>query len=77
MSSDGAAVRGGPAGPGPGGRFALPLEDGRILLAGPEQPTAVVEPPGRASGVATGPGGLLLVGVREATDNDLTASTGW
>ena len=77
VSSDGAAVRGGPAGPGPGGRFALPLEDGRILLAGPEQPTAVVEPPGRASGVATGPGGLLLVGVREATDNDLTASTGW
>jgi len=77
VTSDGAAVRGGPAGPGPGGNFALPLEDGRLLLAGPGRPVTLVDPPGRVSGVATGPGGTLLVGVRESTDNDLTASTGW
>ncbi len=76
-NSDGAAVRGGPAGPGPGGTFALPLEDGRLMLAGPGRPAVLVDPPGRVSGVATGPGGTLLVAVREAADNDLTASTGW
>jgi outer membrane protein assembly factor BamB len=76
-SSDGAAVRGGPAGPGPGGRFALPLDDGRVLLAGPGRPTDIVDPPGRVSGVAAGPGGLLLVATREATDNELTGSSGW
>ncbi|MFN2608539.1 MAG: PQQ-binding-like beta-propeller repeat protein [Acidimicrobiales bacterium] len=77
VSSDGATVRGGPAGPGPGGRFALPLEDGRLLVAGPDRPTLFADPPGRVSGVAAGPGRALLVGVREATDNDLTATTGW
>ena len=77
VSSDGAAVRGGPAGPGPGGLFALPLDDGRLLLAGPDRPTTVSDPPGRVSGVAAGPGGTLLVGVREADGNDLTAFTGW
>lgn len=76
-SSDGAAVRGGPAGPGPAGRFALPLHDGRLLVAGPGGPAEVLDPPGRVSGVAAGPGGALLVGTREATDNDLTATTGW
>lgn len=77
VSSDGAVIRGGPAGPGPGGRFALPLDDGRLLLAGPGRPTTITDPPGRISGVAAGPGRTLLVGLREATDNDLTASTGW
>ena len=77
VSSDGAAVRGGPAGPGPGGRFALPLHDGRLLLAGPGGAGDVVDPQGRVSGVATGPRGELLVSRREAPDNDLTASFGW
>jgi len=77
VRSDGAAVRARPAGPGPDGLFALPLEDGRLLLAGPGRSTATVDPPGRVSGVASGPGGALIVGVREAADNDLTASTGW
>lgn len=77
VTSDGAAVRGGPAGPGPGGMYALPLEDGRLVLAGPDRPEALFDPPGRVSGVAVGPGGTLLIGVREAPDNDLTASTGW
>lgn len=76
-SSDGAAVRGGPAGPGPAGQYALPLHDGRLLVAGPNRPAQVLDPPGRVSGVAAGPGGTLLMGVREATDNDLTATTGW
>jgi hypothetical protein len=77
VRSDGATVQGGPAGPGPGGRYAMPLEDGRVLLAGPGRPTEVLDPPGRVSGVALGPGGTLLVATRETDDNDLTASTGW
>jgi len=77
VTSDGATVRGGPAGPGPGGAFALPLEDGRLLIAGPGRPETLVDPPGRVSGVAAGPAGTLVMGIREAPDNDLTASTGW
>jgi outer membrane protein assembly factor BamB len=76
-SSDGAAVRGGPAGPGPEGAYALPLDDGRLLLAGPERPAQLLDPPGRVSGVASGPGGTLLVATREAAENDLTALSGW
>jgi hypothetical protein len=77
IASDGAAVRGGPAGPGPKGRFAFPLDDGRLLIAGPDAPAVVLDPPGRVSGVAAGPAGLLLVGTREATENGLTATFGW
>ncbi len=77
VSSDGAVLRGGPAGPGPGGSYALPLEDGRLLVAGPGQPTRILDPPGRVSGVAAGPGGELLVGIREAAENELTALSGW
>ncbi|HEX2043604.1 MAG TPA: PQQ-binding-like beta-propeller repeat protein [Acidimicrobiales bacterium] len=80
VASDGAAVRGGPAGPGPGGRFALPLHDGRLLVAGPgdgHDTRDALDPPGRVSGVATGPGGELLVSLREAPENDLSASSGW
>jgi outer membrane protein assembly factor BamB len=77
VSSDGAAVRGAPAGPGLAGQFALPLDDGRVLLAGPGAPTVSVDPPGRVSGVAAGPGGVLVVATREARVNGVTASTGW
>ena len=76
-SSDGVAVRGGPAGPGPGGAYALPLDDGRLLLAGPAHPTRLLDPPGRVSGVAAGPGGALLVATRETAENDVTALSGW
>jgi outer membrane protein assembly factor BamB len=82
-SSDGAAVRGGPAGPGLGGRFALPLHDGRLVVAGPPRDGdgngdgEVLDPPGRVSGVATGPGRELLVSLREAPENDLSALSGW
>jgi outer membrane protein assembly factor BamB len=76
-SSDGVAIRGGPAGPGPGGAYALPLDDGRLLLAGPARPARLLDPPGRVSGVASGPGGALLVATRETPENDLTALSGW
>lgn len=75
--ADAAAVRGGPAGPGPRGRFALPLDDGRLLLAGPDGPEEVLDPPGRVSGVATAGGGLLLVATRGADTNQLVALHGW
>lgn len=76
-ASDGAAVRGGPAGPGPGGAYALPLDDGRVLVAGPGRPARLLDPPGRVSGVAAGPSGVLLVATRETTENGLAALSGW
>ncbi|MGI9080030.1 MAG: hypothetical protein ACR2GF_04300, partial [Acidimicrobiales bacterium] len=76
-TGDVCAVCVGPPPPGPGGGYALPLEDGRLLLAGPGRPTTLADPAGRVSGVAVGPGDTLVVGVREAVDNTLTAFTGW
>jgi outer membrane protein assembly factor BamB len=77
VSSDGVAVRGGPAGPGPGGAYALPLDDGRLLLAGPARAARLLDPRGRVSGVASGPGGALLVATRDNAENDVTALSGW
>ena len=76
-SSDGATVRGGPAGPGRQGQFALPLDDGRVLLGGPGRPARVFDPPGRVSGVAVSPRGELVVATREAAENGLSAFSGW
>jgi outer membrane protein assembly factor BamB len=76
-SSAGAAVRGGPAGPGPGGWFALPLVDGTILLAGPDREIELVQPPGLVSGVAAGPRGLLLVTTTQGPADGLAALSGW
>lgn len=76
-STDAAAVRGGPAGPGPGGRYALPLDDGRLLLAGPDRPQEILDPPGRVSGVAAGAGQRLLVATRGAERNQLVALHSW
>ena len=75
-SADAAVVRGGPTGPGPGGRFALPLDDGRLLVAGPDRQEEILDPPGRVSGVALA-GGLLLVATRGAEVNALVALNGW
>ncbi|MCA1692880.1 MAG: PQQ-binding-like beta-propeller repeat protein [Actinobacteria bacterium] len=76
--SDGASVRGGPAGPGPGGWFALPLDDGRLLLAGPDRDPSVFEPPdGLTSGVASGPGGVLLIATAQGSANAISAASGW
>jgi outer membrane protein assembly factor BamB len=76
-SSDGAAVRGGPVGPGPRGRFALPLDDGRVLLAGPRGDRDLVDPLGRVSGVARGARDALVVATREAEANRVSAYSGW
>jgi len=77
VTTDGAAVRGGPA-VGPQGSFAFPLDDGRVLLAGPKRATELLNPPGgRVSGVATGPGGLLIGATREATVNTVEGGPTW
>jgi outer membrane protein assembly factor BamB len=75
--SDGAAVRGGPAGPGPNGWFALPLDDGRVLLGGPDREPDARQPGGLAMGVATGPGGVLVVSSGQGDVNGVEAVTGW
>jgi outer membrane protein assembly factor BamB len=70
ITGHGAAVRGGPA---VAGRVvALPIDDGRVLVRHGRTVT-VIDPPGRVSGVAAGPGALLLVATREAAQNELVA----
>jgi len=77
VATDGAAVRGGPA-VGPEASFAFPLDDGRVLLAGPRRPTELLQPPsGRISGVARGPGGFLVVATREGVLNTVEAGPAW
>lgn len=77
VATDGAAVRGGPAA-GPEGSYAFPLDDGRILLAGPDRETELVRPPsGRVSGVIDGPGGLLVAAMREGLVNTVEAGPAW
>ncbi|HVF13714.1 MAG TPA: PQQ-binding-like beta-propeller repeat protein [Acidimicrobiales bacterium] len=72
-TADGVAVRGGPAGTGSDGPFAFPIDDGRLLLAGPGSTATFLDWPGRVSGVAVAPGALLLVATREARANHLIA----
>jgi outer membrane protein assembly factor BamB len=70
VSGAGAAVRGGPA---QAGRLvALPVDDGRVLMRHDGQVT-VLDPPGRVSGVAAGPGHTVVVATREAQQNELVA----
>ncbi len=76
-SSDGVAVRGGPAAAAPDGPFAFPLDDGRVLVAAPGQETGYIGSRGRVSGVAVGPGGILVTGTREGAVNGLVALSGW
>jgi outer membrane protein assembly factor BamB len=73
---DGAAVTGGPAGPGPNGWFAMPLYDGRLMLARPGS-TEFRRPEGTVTGVARGPDHTLLAGVAQGSDAGLTAISGW
>jgi len=74
-SAGGAAVRGGPDGPGPDGPFAFPTDDGRLLLVGPGWEPTAKDWPGRISGVTMAPNGLFLVATREARENHLIALT--
>lgn len=76
VATDAAAVRGGPA-VGPEGSYALPLHDGRLLLAGPDRETELLRPPGRVSGVVAGPGGFLVASTREAAVNTVEAGPAW
>ena len=77
VASDGAAVRGG-AIMGPAGSYALALDDGRVLLAGPNRKTELVSPPaGRVSGLAAGPRGWLVATLREAAVNTVEAGPLW
>lgn len=76
LATDGAAVRGGPA-VGPGLSFALPLDDGRLVLAGPARPTEFREAPNRISGIAAGPAGLLVAGTRGGVTNTMQATAYW
>jgi outer membrane protein assembly factor BamB len=77
VDTDGVAVRGGPV-VGPGGSYAFPLDDGRVLLAGPDRDTRLLHPPdGRVSGLAAGPGGFLVSTMREAAVNTVEAGPSW
>jgi outer membrane protein assembly factor BamB len=77
VASDGAAVRGGPV-LGPAGSYAFPLDDGRVLLAGPSREIELVRPPaGRVSGLAAGPRGWLVATLREAAVNTVEAGPLW
>jgi outer membrane protein assembly factor BamB len=75
--TDAAAVRGGPAGPVLGGRYALPLANGRVMLAGPAGTSTTMEPPGGVvNGVAPGADGRLFVATARGDDNQLVAYGG-
>ena len=72
--TDGAAVRGGPAGPDAGGRYVMPLYDGTVLVAGPGHRARTVDAPGGlANGVAVTPDGDVLVSTAQGEDNQLVA----
>lgn len=76
LATDGIAVRGGPV-VGPGGSFAFPLDDGRLVLAGPTRATETLRAPNRISGVVAGPNGLLVAATRGATINSVQATGHW
>lgn len=76
LATDGIAVRGGPV-VGPEGSFAFPLDDGRLVLAGPHRETETRQAPNRLSGVVAGPRRLLVAATRGHTVNTVTATENW
>jgi outer membrane protein assembly factor BamB len=70
LEGRGAAVRGGPAAAGP--LVVMPVDDGHVVVRARGDVT-VLDPPGRVSGVAAGPDGLVVVATREARQNELVA----
>ncbi len=76
LTTDGIAVRGGPV-VGPASTFAFPLDDGRLVLAGPGRETEIRQAPGRISGVVAGPGGLLVAATRGGASNTVAATGLW
>ena len=76
VDTDGIMVRGGPV-VGPPGSFAFPLDDGRMVLAGPGRDTEERQAPARISGLALGPNGVLVAATRGAAVNTVGATTMW
>lgn len=76
VRTGGAAIRGGPA-IGPAGTFALPLDDGSLLVAGPARAAELRQAPSRISGVVGGPDGLLVATTRGGATNTAEATTAW
>jgi len=74
---DHASVIGAPAGPGPDGWFALPLDDGTLMLAHVNERVEYFEGEGRVTGVASGPGGLLIATTSGGRVNGVGALSGW
>lgn len=74
-ATESTSVRGGPAGPLPSGRHALPLDDGRLMLAGPGEGD-ILDPPGMVSGITTVGKGLLVVATAGADQNRLYVISG-
>lgn len=72
--ADAAAVRGGPAGPDAGGRYVMPLYDGKVLAAGPGHKARTVDAPGGlVNGAVVTPDGIVLVSSTQGDDNQLAA----
>lgn len=68
---DGAAVRGGPVVTGE--TVALPVDAGRLLVVDAGGHRQVLDPPGRVSGAAATPDGLVVFATREAETNAIEA----
>jgi outer membrane protein assembly factor BamB len=69
----GAAFRGGPVALGPD-TVALPVDDGRVLIARDGKVADILDPSGLVPGVATSGDGRLVVATREGEPNMLSAS---
>lgn len=76
-TSEGALLRGQPAGPGPGGSFAMGLVSGSLLLASGPGPAAVATSDSLVSGVARGPAGVLVITTAHGPVNEVVAVAGW
>jgi outer membrane protein assembly factor BamB len=68
-----AVVQDGPAGPTADGQYAVPLYNGKLLVAAAGRSSSVEAPGGLANGVAVRPGGGLLVSTAQGRDDQLVA----
>lgn len=68
----GGAFRGGPVALGPDA-VALPVDDGRVLVAGGGRVKEILDPAGLVPGVATSGDGHLVVATREGEPNMISA----
>ena len=68
-----AIVGGGLVGPTPDGRYAVPLYNGKLLVAAAGRSSSIEAPGGLANGVVMGPTGGLLVATAQGPDDQLVA----